>query len=80
MTASEQHAPTPRLILTARERQLCELLVQGYEQAEMAKAAGMAPRTVKAYMARIYAKNGISDGIRRVKLAVLFYREQNGAA
>jgi DNA-binding CsgD family transcriptional regulator len=66
------------LKLTPRERQLCELLCQGCDVAEMAKIAGMAPRTVKVHFSRMYARNGITDGIRRVKLAVLFYREQNG--
>lgn len=75
MSASGLPARTRPLLLSPRERRLCELLCNGYEGREMAKELNMAPRTVKAYFARIYAKNGITDGVKQVKLAVLFYRE-----
>jgi len=33
-------------------------------------------RTVKAYFNRLFLRFGISDGIKRVKLATLLYRNQ----
>jgi DNA-binding NarL/FixJ family response regulator len=66
------------LRLTPRDRQLCKLLCRGYEQADMAKELGISPRTVKARFQKMYDRNGITDGVRRVKLAVLFYREEHG--
>ena len=52
------------------------LLLQGCENSEIAKILGMAPRTVKAHFNRIFLKYGIRTGIKRVKLAVLVYRER----
>jgi DNA-binding NarL/FixJ family response regulator len=62
--------------LGPRERQIVELLVQGCDNAEIARELKMAPRTVKAHFNRLYLRFGISDGIKRVKLATLMYRRQ----
>lgn len=64
------------LRLSARDRQLCEMLCRGYEQREMASELGLSTRTVKCYFQRIYARNDIRRGVRRVRLAVRFYREK----
>lgn len=60
--------------LTPREKQIARLLVDGCENAEIAKVLGMATRTVKHHFGRIFPKFGITQGVKRVKLAVLFYR------
>ena len=62
--------------LGPRERQIVELLLQGCVNAEIACELKMAPRTVKAHFNRLYLRFGISDGIKRVKLATMMYRRQ----
>ena len=62
--------------LGPRERQIVELLVQGSDNAEIAHELKMSPRTVKVHFNRLYLRFGISDGIKRVKLATLMYRRQ----
>ena len=57
-----------------RERQIVELLLLGCDNAEIARELKMAPRTVKAHFNRLYLRFGISNGIKRVKLATLMYR------
>jgi len=62
--------------LGPREHQIVELLLLGCDNAEIARELKMAPRTVKAHFNRLYLRFGISDGIKRVKLATLMYRRQ----
>ena len=62
--------------LGPRERQIVELLLGGCVNAEIARELKMAPRTVKAHFNKLYLRFGISDGIKRVKLATLLYRRQ----
>src|SRR3984885_12445567 len=63
--------------LGPRERQITELLLQGCDNAEIAKQLKMARRTVKAHFNRLFLRFGITDGIKRVKLATLLYRRQS---
>jgi DNA-binding NarL/FixJ family response regulator len=63
----------------AREQQLCALLLECRSNREIATELGIAPRTVKAHLNRMFAKYGITDGVKRVKLAVMLYRKQNRA-
>jgi DNA-binding NarL/FixJ family response regulator len=60
-----------------REQQLCTLLLECRSNREIAAELGITPRTVKARLNRMFAKYGITDGVKRVKLAVLLYRKQN---
>lgn len=62
-----------------RENQLIELLLEGCDTTEMAKRLKMARRTVKHHFNRLYMKHGLSEftGIKRVKLAVMLYRQRN---
>ena len=62
--------------LGPRERQIVELLLQGCDNAEIASQLNMARRTVKQHFNRLFMRYGIKDGIKRVKLAVLLYREE----
>ena len=62
--------------LGPRERQIVELLLQGCDNAEIAKQLKMARRTVKAHFNRLFLRFGINGGIKRVKLATLLYRRQ----
>ena len=63
--------------LGPREQQIVELLLQGCDNAEIAKQLKMARRTVKAHFNRLFLRFGITDGIKRVKLATLLYRRQS---
>lgn len=62
--------------LGPREQQIAELLLQGCDNTEIAKQLKMARRTVKAHFNRLFLRFGISNGIKRVKLATLLYRRQ----
>ena len=62
--------------LGPREQQIVELLLQGCDNAEIARELKMARRTVKAHFNRLFLRFGIHDGIKRVKLATLLYRRQ----
>jgi DNA-binding NarL/FixJ family response regulator len=64
--------------LSTREEQVTDLLLQGCDNAEIAKQLNMARRTVKAHFNRMYLRFGITNGIKRVKLATLLYRRQLG--
>jgi DNA-binding NarL/FixJ family response regulator len=59
-----------------RERQIIELLLQGCDNAEIARDLNIAERTVKAHFNRLFLRFGIRGGIKRVKLATLLYRRQ----
>ena len=52
-----------------------DLLLTGAEDKDIARELGIAYRTVKANFSRMYIKYGITDGVKRVKLAVMAYRE-----
>jgi len=62
--------------LGPREQQIVELLLQGCDNAEIARQLKMARRTVKAHFNRLFLRFGITGGIKRVKLATLLYRRQ----
>lgn len=62
--------------LSPRQQQIADLLLQGCDNAEIAKVLKMSLRTVKAHFNRLFRQFGISGGIKRVKLATLLYRSQ----
>jgi DNA-binding NarL/FixJ family response regulator len=62
--------------LGPRERQIVDLLLQGCDNSEIARDLNIAERTVKAHLNRLFVRFGIKGGIKRVKLATLFYRRQ----
>jgi DNA-binding NarL/FixJ family response regulator len=62
--------------LTAREKQVAELLLQGCDNDQIAKETGIPTRTVKAHFGRMFRRFQISGGVKRVKLATLLYRSQ----
>jgi DNA-binding NarL/FixJ family response regulator len=62
--------------LSPRERQIAELLLQGCGNAEIAKELKLAKRTVKDRFSRMFLRFGITDGMKRVKLATLLYRRK----
>ncbi|GAC1431013.1 MAG: hypothetical protein NVS1B11_05130 [Terriglobales bacterium] len=62
--------------LAPREQQIAELLLQGCDNDEIGKQLKIARRTVKAHFNRLFLRFGITNGIKRVKLATLLYRRQ----
>ncbi len=63
---------------TPREHQILDLLLRGFDGAEMAKQLGIKHRTVKMHMTSLFRRYGLegATGIKRVKLAVLVFRER----
>ncbi len=69
--------PTPEPIrLGPREKQIVSLLLQGCANDDIARSLNIARRTVKAHFNRMFARFGIKDGIKRVKLAIFMYRRE----
>jgi DNA-binding NarL/FixJ family response regulator len=52
---------TKRVVLTPRERQLVDLLVQGMKNKEVATSLGITEGTVKVYFSRLFQKVGVKD-------------------
>jgi NarL family two-component system response regulator LiaR len=62
----------PRDQLTAREREVLELIARGFANKRIALELGISEKTVKAHVGRVLAKLGVSD---RTQAAVLAVRE-----
>ena len=63
------------LKIDPRERQVIDLLMAGCCNKEISKELHIASRTVKTILKNLFMRFGITDGIKRVKLAALLYRE-----
>jgi|GraSoiStandDraft_60_1057301.scaffolds.fasta_scaffold408583_2 hypothetical protein len=61
--------------LGPRGREIVELLLEGCSNREIAETLKMKQRTVKAHLNRLFMRFGVSQGIKRVKLATMLYRE-----
>ena len=59
-----------------RRRKVEEMLCLAMSNREMATELGIQTRTVKNYLNQMYREYGITSGVRRVKLAVLLFRQQ----
>jgi DNA-binding CsgD family transcriptional regulator len=64
-------ASGPNGVLTARERRLVLLVIDGYSNAEIAARLKLRRQTVKNQLAAVYQKVGVRT---RVQLAVLAMR------
>lgn len=62
--------------LPLREKQVVDLLLQGYTNNEIATELKIHPRTVKAHFFRMFMRFQISGGVKRVKLATMIYRSR----
>ena len=62
--------------LTPRDKEIVILLLQGCTNGEIAKELNVSERTIKAHFNKMFQIYYITSGIKRVKLAVLFYRKQ----
>jgi DNA-binding NarL/FixJ family response regulator len=67
---SRRQAPArPRMPLTAREREVLELMVEGYDNAEIARRLVISQNTVKNHVAAILGKLGVENRIQAAVLA-----------
>jgi len=62
--------PPPGLDLTAREREVLALMVQGYNNNEVAAALIVSPSTIKSHVSTILSKLGVASRTEAVALAV----------
>ncbi len=61
----------PRLdTLSARERQVITLVVQGHSSTEIGELLHLSPKTVDSYRSRLMSKLGVSDVTALVRLAI----------
>ncbi len=66
----DKHAPNALHALSARERNVLQLLVEGKSAASIARKLHLSPRTVETYKARLMRKLGLTDLPALVKFAV----------
>lgn len=68
---SEASGDRPALeLLSARERQILELVVRGNSSNEIANLIHLSPKTVDSYRSRLMIKLGVSDVTALVRLAI----------
>lgn len=53
-----------------REKEVCEMLLKGMTQKEMAQTLGLKTRTIKMYLWKLYLRNHITGGGKAVKLTI----------
>jgi len=63
-------AEGPLARLSAREREVLQLVVEGHSSAEIARQIHLSPKTVDTYRSRLMDKLGVSDLISLVKFAI----------
>jgi DNA-binding NarL/FixJ family response regulator len=66
----ERRTVSPLESLSTRERQVLELIVEGYSSIEVATSLSLSPKSVDTYRSRIMRKLGIGDLPGLVKFAI----------
>ena len=59
--------------VTPRDQQVLNLLVQGCSNKEIAGQLSISPRTVKQHLRTLFLRAGITEGRKRVKLAIVAF-------
>jgi DNA-binding NarL/FixJ family response regulator len=67
---AERHTASPLERLSARERAVLQLVVEGRSSAEIATAAALSVKTVESYRSRTMRKLGVGDVTGLVKFAI----------
>jgi DNA-binding NarL/FixJ family response regulator len=60
----------PLELLSAREREVLQLTVEGYSSAVIAEKLGLSPKTVETYRSRLMTKLGVGDITELVRFAI----------
>lgn len=68
---------TRAVYVTPREREILNLLTQGWDNLEIADHLGISRRTIKQHMGHLFHRFGIVDGAKRVKLVLAVLPEQD---
>jgi DNA-binding CsgD family transcriptional regulator len=77
LVCARSHAARSRYLLTPRDRDICDLLLQAFSNSEIAQPLGMTEAAVKMALKRICLRNDIDPcRDRRVLLALLYYYEK----
>ncbi len=61
LMASRRQAPTPTVSLTAREREVLALVVDGLANKNIARRLGISEKTVKAHLTSVFSALGVTD-------------------
>jgi DNA-binding NarL/FixJ family response regulator len=65
-----RQSQSPLELLSAREREVLQLTVEGNSSAEMAARLGLSPKTVETYRSRLMEKLGVRDITELVRFAI----------
>jgi DNA-binding NarL/FixJ family response regulator len=68
--AERSDGPGPLDSLSARERQVLQLVVEGHSSVEIAALVNLSPKSVDTYRSRLMKKLGVSDVPALVKFAI----------
>jgi DNA-binding NarL/FixJ family response regulator len=63
-------APAPEAVLTAREKDVLQLVARGNSNKQIAVALGIGESTVKTHLLKVFEKLGVADRTRAVTLAM----------
>lgn len=66
----EDRSASPVEALSAREREILQLIAEGRTSAEVAHSLSLSPKTVETYRSRLMQKIGVSDVVGLVKFAI----------
>lgn len=67
----DERPTSPIQDLSARERQILQLIAEGRTSAEVARTLALSPKTVETYRSRLMQKIGVGDVVGLVKFAIL---------
>ena len=67
----EERVASPMQALSAREREILQLVAEGRTSAQIADALSLSPKTVDTYRSRLMQKIGVTDMVGLVKFAIL---------
>ena len=70
LVQSATHAPRPGIDLTERETEVLSLMVEGLNNAEIAKRLIVSPSTVKSHVSNVLSKLGVSSRTEAASLAL----------
>lgn len=70
LVETENQPPAPGLDLTAREREVLALMIEGLNNTQIAGRLGVSPSTIKSHVSNILSKLGVASRTEAVTLAL----------